>query len=81
MCPQQNVLFDLLTVHDHVLLFAGLRGLSEASGIACTSAQKCMGILTHVFSCLSAIRQAEVDAERLLKEGEATGTCTNEHPY
>ena len=29
VCPQDNVLFDILTVKEHVLLFGGLRGFEE----------------------------------------------------
>jgi len=34
VCPQENVLWDLLTVKEHVLLFAGLRGIEENEAVA-----------------------------------------------
>lgn len=34
VCPQENLLWDLLTVREHIMLYAGLRGLKEGEADA-----------------------------------------------
>ena len=52
-CPQQNVLFPRLTVQEHLLLYAAVKGISGGHGGAAASAAASHMLQVHkLMSCI-----------------------------